>query len=267
MFGNIQPVTKNLLLLNIAMFLLTLFFEYSGNSLDLGNLLGAHYFGTPLFQPYQLVSHFFMHGGFLHIFMNMYILIMFGSFLERLWGPKRYFILYVAAALGSVLLYNIVGSVQIMEYKSIIGNDEVLAGINGMIRENGFAAKTISELNQDIYETVVYASNHGITSLDQLKAVQAYAAKSYVPMVGASGAIFGLLAAFAILFPNTELMLIFPPIPIKAKWLIGGYFLLEVYNSFQNNVGDNVAHLAHVGGAIVGAIMVLIWRRTGKNFY
>ena len=86
-------------------------------------------------------------------------------------------------------------------------------------------------------------------------------------MVGASGAIFGLLAAFAILFPNTELMLIFPPIPIKAKWLIGGYFVFEVYSSFQNNAGDNVAHLAHVGGAIVGAIIVLIWRRKGQNFY
>mgnify|MGYP000934307354 FL=1 len=103
--------------------------------------------------------------------------------------------------------------------------------------------------------------------MQQLDAVTEYTIKSYVPLVGASGAIFGLLAAFAILFPNTELMLIFPPIPLKAKWLIGGYFVIEVYNSFQNNAGDNVAHLAHVGGAIVGAIIVLIWRKKGKNFY
>jgi membrane associated rhomboid family serine protease len=267
MFGNIQPVTKNLLLLNVAMFLLMLFFEYQGQGVDLGSLLGGHYFGTPLFEPYQLVSHFFMHGNFFHILMNMYILVMFGSFLERLWGPKRYFILYVAAALGSILLYNIVGYIQILEYKNIIGDEHVIAGINGMIRENGFAAKSIAELNEDIYQCVVYASNHGVTSIEQLKAVQNYAIKSYIPMVGASGAIFGLLAAFAILFPNTELMLLFPPIPIKAKWLIGGYFVFEVYSSFQNNAGDNVAHLAHVGGAIVGAILVLIWRRTGKNFY
>ena len=266
MFSNIQPVTKNLLLLNVAMFLLTLFFESQGQT-DLGRLLGAHYFNSPLFEPYQLVSHFFMHGGFFHIFMNMYILVMFGSFLERLWGPKRYFILYVAAALGSVILYNIVGYIQIEEYKNIIGNSEVIAGINGMIRENGFSVRSMEQLNDDVYQTVVYASNHGIHTLEQLKAVQSYAAKSYIPMVGASGAIFGLLAAFAILFPNTELMLIFPPIPIKAKWLIGGYFVFEVYSSFQNNAGDNVAHLAHVGGAIVGAILVLIWRRTGKNFY
>lgn len=259
MFGNIQPVTKNLLLLNIAMFLLTLFFEYQGQGIDLGSLLGAHYFGTPLFEPYQLVSHFFMHGGFFHIFMNMYILVMFGSFLERLWGPKRYFILYIASALGAVLLYNSVGFFQILELKNTIHNPNAIAALNGLLRETG-GHITDSNLME-------IAQRYGITTQAQYNALGDYAVKSIVPMVGASGAIFGLLAAFAILFPNTELMLIFPPIPIKAKWLIGGYFVFEVYSSFQNNVGDNVAHLAHVGGAIIGAILVLIWRRTGKNFY
>lgn len=259
MFGNIQPVTKNLLLLNVAMFLLTLFFEYQGQGIDLGSLLGAHYFGTPLFEPYQLVSHFFMHGNFFHILMNMYILVMFGSFLERLWGPKRYFILYIASALGAVLLYNSVGFFQILELKETIHNSNAVAALNGLLRETGGHIT-----NANLMEI---AQRYGITTQVQYDALGDYAIKSIVPMVGASGAIFGLLAAFAILFPNTELMLLFPPIPIKAKWLIGGYFVFEVYSSFQNNAGDNVAHLAHVGGAIVGAILVLIWRRTGKNFY
>lgn len=259
MFGNIQPVTKNLLLLNVAMFLLTLFFEYQGQGIDLGSLLGAHYFGTPLFEPYQLISHFFMHGNFFHILMNMYILVMFGSFLERLWGPKRYFILYVASALGAVLLYNSVGFFQILELKETIHNSNAIAALNGLLRETG---GHITDAN-----LMEIAQRYGITTQVQYNALGDYAIKSIVPMVGASGAIFGLLAAFAILFPNTELMLLFPPIPIKAKWLIGGYFVFEVYSSFQNNAGDNVAHLAHVGGAIVGAILVLIWRRTGKNFY
>lgn len=266
MFANIQPVTKNLLLLNIAMFLLTLFFEYQPNLVDLGNLLGAHYFNTPLFEPYQLVSHFFMHGSFLHIFMNMYILVMFGSFLERLWGPKRYFVLYVVSALGAIILYNLVGYFQVEGLKSAIGNNEVLAGVNGIIRDNGYHIKNVEEYRNLINEIRYYAFEHGI-SMNKLDIITEYTIKSCTPMVGASGAIFGLLAAFAILFPNTELMLIFPPIPIKAKWLIGGYFVFEVYNSFQHNAGDNVAHLAHVGGAIVGAIIVLIWRRNGKNFY
>lgn len=259
MFGNIQPVTKNLLLLNVGMFLLTVFFEYQGQGVNLGSLLGAHYFGTPLFEPYQLVTHFFMHGGFFHIFMNMYILVMFGSFLERLWGPKRYFILYIASALGSILLYNGVGFFQILELKDAIHNSDAIAALNGLLKETGG-----NITDQNLMEI---AQRYGITTQVQFDALADYAIKSIVPMVGASGAIFGLLAAFAILFPNTELMLLFPPIPIKAKWLIGGYFVLEVYNSFQTYQGDNVAHLAHVGGAIVGAVMVLIWRRTGKNFY
>lgn len=265
MFANIQPVTKNLLLLNIAMALLTAFFDSQANGIDLGSLLGVHYFGTPLFQPYQLVSHFFMHasilsrnGGFLHILMNMYILVMFGSFLERLWGAKRYFILYVASALGAVILYNGVGFFQIMELKNIIHNSDAIATLNGLLKETGGHVT-----DQNLVEI---AQRYGFNQV-QYDALVDYTIKSIIPMVGASGAIFGLMAAFAILFPNTQLMLIFPPIPIKAKWLIGGYFVFEVYSSFQNNVGDNVAHLAHVGGAIVGAILVLIWRRTGKNFY
>lgn len=259
MFGNIQPVTKNLLLLNVAMFLLTLFFHYQGSGIDLEGMLGGHYFDTPLFEPYQIVSHFFMHGGILHIFMNMYILVMFGSFLERLWGPKRYFALYLASALGAYLLYSGVGFFQITELKATINNPEALAALNGFLKETGRNVVT---------EDVIHiAQRYGVPPGVQFNALLQYTVKSTVPMVGASGAIFGLLAAFAILFPNTELMLIFPPIPIKAKWLIGGYFVFEVYNSFQNNAGDNVAHLAHVGGAIVGAIIVLVWRRTGKNFY
>ncbi|WP_343633261.1 rhomboid family intramembrane serine protease [Fluviicola sp.] len=265
MFGNIQPVTKNLLLLNIAMALLTAFFDSQG-TIDLGSLLGAHYFNTPLFEPYQLVSHFFMHqsildpnGGFLHIFMNMYVLVVFGSFLERLWGPKRFFMLYVASALGAYLLYSGIGAFQVMELKRLIGDEHIISGMNSILKEYGRSEECIAALNR-------FLSDQNINDV-QTAAIHSYLNKSFVPMVGASGAIFGLMAAFAILFPNTQLMLIFPPIPIKAKWLIGGYFLFEVYYSFQKNQGDHVAHLAHVGGAIVGAIIVLIWRRTGKNFY
>lgn len=259
MFGNIAPVTKNLVLLNVALFILTYFFEVQGNQIDLGGMLSAHYIGSPLFEPYQVVTHFFMHGGFFHIFMNMYILIMFGSFLERLWGPKRYFLVYVLSALGAYLLYSGVGYFQIMELKKIIGDEHIIAGINGIIKEFGRSETTV-------YEISSFLSGQDVSNV-QIAAINAYRNISFVEMVGASGAIFGIMAAFAILFPNTELMLLFPPIPIKAKWLIGGYFLFEVYNSFQDNQGDHVAHLAHVGGAIVGAIIVLIWRKKGQNFY
>jgi membrane associated rhomboid family serine protease len=257
MFGNIAPVTKNLVLLNIVLFILTFFLQQKGIMLD--NLLAAHYIGTPLFQPYQIATYFFMHGGFFHIFMNMFILITFGSFLERLWGAKRYFMLYVASALGAYLLYSGVGFFQLIEIKKAIGDQHIIAGINGLLKEYGRTDEALAQINHFMYNKQV----SGI----QIQAIQAYLDKSLSGMVGASGAIFGIMAAFAILFPNTELMLLFPPIPIKAKYLIGGYFAFEVYNSFQNTVGDNIAHLAHVGGAIVGAVIVLIWRKKGQNFY
>ncbi len=258
MLANIPQVTKNLLLLNILMFVLDIFFSSRG--LNLGQMFGAHYFGTPLFEPYQIVSHFFMHGGLMHIFFNMYALVMFGSFLERLWGPKRYFILYVASALGAFLLYNGVGFFQILDYKEIINNDSLIAGINGIIRDNPLNEQTLIEIEG-------FMIRQGVDSQIVADAISEYVIKSYIPMVGASGAIFGIMAAFAILFPNTELMLLFPPIPLKAKWLIGGYFLIELYASFQETQGDNVAHLAHVGGAIVGGVLVLIWRKNRHHFY
>lgn len=256
MFGNLGPITKNLIILNVILFILTWFFGTKGINLE--QLLGAHYFGTPLFQPYQIVSHFFMHGGILHIFMNMFVLAMFGTFLERIWGPKRYFMFYIASALGAFLLYNGVGYFQIVQLKQEIGNAYAIADLNGMIKEYGGLG--YDQLN-------FIATKYQINDPVAQEALVNYYIKARIPMVGASGAIFGIMAAFALLFPNTELMLLFPPIPIKAKYLVGGYFLFEVYNSIYTSQGDSVAHLAHVGGAIVGGIIVLYWRKKGKNFW
>lgn len=246
--NNIPTVTKNILILNVIFYIATL--GLMSNELNLIQLLGAHYINTPLFQPYQIVTHFFMHSpDIFHILFNMLMLVMFGSHLERIWGPKRFFIFYISAALGSFALYNGIGVLQILELK----NKLLLIGYD------------ITALNQDLiaenYKNILL-----ITPESELL-LQEYATKVYTPMVGASGAIFGIMAAFAYLFPNTELMLLFPPIPIKAKYLIGAYFIFEVYASFQDRVGDNVAHLAHVGGAIVGFILVMIWNKKDKTHF
>jgi membrane associated rhomboid family serine protease len=244
-FNNIPAVTKNILILNILFYFASSVF--SSSEMDLFSILGAHYINSPLFQPFQIVTHFFMHApDFFHILFNMMMLVMFGSHLERIWGGKRFFIFYVASAIGAFALYNGIGVFQIIELKS-------------QIQALGY---DIYELNESILtkSAFEFSPNHQVL-------LSNYATKILTPMVGASGAIFGIMAAFAYLFPNTELMLLFPPIPIKAKFLIGGYFLLEVYLSFQNNVGDNIAHLAHVGGAIVGFILVFIWNRNKKTFY
>jgi membrane associated rhomboid family serine protease len=241
MLNNLPQVTKNILILNIMFFVATLILETQ--KIDLVSQFGAHYVNSPLFQPFQIVTHFFMHGGIFHIFFNMWLFVMLGAYLERIWGPKRFFIFYIATALGAFGLYNIMGVYELEVLKNqLVQQGFDLNEINNMIR-NG-------EYNQAAF--IDNSSYHD------------YVINSFTPMVGASGAVFGIMAAFAILFPNTEFMIYFM-FPIKAKFLVGGYLLLEMYLAYQDNAGDNTAHLAHVGGAIVGGIIVLIWRKTDKN--
>jgi len=225
-------------------FLATLILQTKG--IDLTANLGAHYVNSPLFKPYQIVTHFFMHGGFFHILFNMYLFAILGAYLEQIWGPKRFFIFYMATALGAFALYNVMGVYEIQQLKALI----IKEGFN------------LNEINQ----LIINDNRDGLMATNS-QAVVNYASQSFTPIVGASGAIFGVMAAFAILFPNTEFRLYFA-IPVKAKYFVAAYFLIEVYLSFQNNANDNTAHLAHVGGAIVGAIIVLFWRKADRsNFW
>ncbi len=230
-------------------FVVSIVLAQNGN--DISRMLGAHYFNSFLFQPFQIVTHMFMHSitDFFHILFNMILLIMFGGHLERVWGSKRYFIFYIACGLGAIVLYNSIGMFQIYELKNaLIADGYDLRILNNQLSAENFESIQIhSEASQEL--------------------LQNYINLSFSTLVGASGAIFGLLAGFAMLFPNTELMLLFPPIPIKAKYLIGGYLAFEVYSSIYRS-GDQIAHLAHVGGAVVGIIIILIWRKRDRtNFY
>ena len=253
--SSIPQVTKNILLLNVMFYVVTEVLELQG--INLRGTLGAHYVNSPLFQPYQIVTHFFMHGDFFHIFFNMWLFIMLGGFLERLWGPKRFFIFYISSAMGAFALYNAIGVYQLIELSNIIGSRVNMDEFNLIIAQS----EGLDELNSNLTQFFQNVPNVNI------EAVREYISLSYTPMVGASGAIFGVMAAFAILFPNTEFMLYFA-IPVKAKYLVGAYFLIEVYQAFQNQANDPVAHLAHIGGAIVGVILVLIWRKQDRaNFW
>ncbi len=246
MFNNIPQVTKNLLILNVLFFLATIIFE-SSYGIRLSHYLGVHYINTPLFKPFQIVTHMFMHSGLRHIFFNMFALVLFGSLLENLWGPKRYFIFYLTCGIGAFLVMNVAGMWEVNSLKSILSD----AGVDIQVLNNRL---------RDGYSTIT--NDDYINSL-----IDDYAKMSLTPMVGASGAIFGISAAFALLFPNTEISLFLIPIPIRVKYLIGAYFLLELYYSF-NQPGDSIAHLAHVGGAIVGGTIVLIQKKRDKtNFW
>ncbi|MEY4602863.1 MAG: hypothetical protein RIT43_155 [Bacteroidota bacterium] len=244
--NNIPQVTKNLLILNILTYIGA--FVFSGKGIDVYAVLGTHYLNSPLFKPFQVITYMFMHSlnDFTHILFNMLILVMFGSHLERIWGPKRYFLFYFACGFGAFLLYNSIGMYEIFQLKQQM----LQFGID------------VDVVNHKIREGFV---NHIVSSSEDEHAVlQRYYDLSTSTMAGASGALFGIMAGFAVLFPNTELMLLFPPIPIKAKYLIGAYLIFEIYNSLYA-VNDHVAHLAHVGGAVVGIILVLFWRKTDRN--
>lgn len=209
--------------------------------IDLTDILGLHYIGSHDFKPYQLVTHMFMHGGFLHLAFNMFALWMFGRVLESVWGPKRFFIFYFVTGLGAALFYSLV---NYFEFQYIAA------------RMNPADVQAVME--------------HGAEILKQGQNYVGQAGKLNlilnVPTVGASGAVFGVLLGFGMLFPNTQLMLLFPPIPIKAKYFVIGYGLIELFGGITNT-GGNIAHFAHVGGMLFGFIMIKYWNKRSNHFY
>ena len=231
-FSHLPEVIKNLLIINCLLFLATISLESYG--INLTSLLGLHQFQSPNFKPYQLITHFFMHGSFTHLFFNMFALWMFGKTLENVWGPKRFLIYYITTALGAALLHLLVSQYQIVDLS------------------NNFPS--FLELAKDgLYNT----GNEKSLRLTQLV---------NTPTVGASGAVFGILLAFGMLFPNTLLYVYFA-IPIKAKYFVLMYGFLELYLGFSNNPADNVAHFAHLGGMIFGFILLKYWQKNHRQFY
>ena len=236
---NISPVVKNILLINIVFYIAQWTFPAITQNLELYPI------SSQQFRPWQLATHFFMHSTFSigHIFFNMFALVIFGSQLEKVWGPQRFLSYYIICALGASILHL---SVNYLRIHNI---------------EAGLSSEDLELFSNSGYEAFQKGMNFKDPILAQLNLLH------HTPMIGASGAIFGLLAAFGYLFPNTELMLLFPPIPIKAKYFVIGYAVLELYLGVSNNPSDNVAHFAHLGGALIGILIVLYWGKNRNNFF
>jgi membrane associated rhomboid family serine protease len=230
------PVVKNLLIINV-LFLLATFVRP-----DLVHTLGLHYWKSQDFAPYQVVTHFFMHGGIAHIFFNMFALWMFGGPLENVWGPKRFLLFYIVTALGAAVVHLIVIHLRLEQLTAELPSEM----LNEIIRNGGEVIRSGQRYTDSAMDAVNGLYNG--------------------PTVGASGAVFGILLGFAMLFPNVYLYLYFA-IPIKAKYVVAGYVLIELYLGFVNSPGDNVAHFAHLGGALFGFILIKIWQRSRKRFY
>ncbi|MET0570740.1 MAG: rhomboid family intramembrane serine protease [Pedobacter agri] len=230
----IPPVVKNLLIINILFFAAT----YLLPNLHLDDLLAVYYFDSPKFEFWQPVSYMFMHGGLAHIFFNMFALYSFGSILEQRWGPKKFLIFYFITGLGALFLQ---WAVQAFEVHQILGS----------ITANG-------KLNLiDLYN----ATDASPAEVKTLFGIY------FGGMLGASGAIFGLLVGFGMLYPNAELLIMFIPVPVKAKYIIPVYILVELSLGVASIAGDSVAHYAHLGGALIGFILVKIWKDKNDTFY
>lgn len=266
-FEILPPVIKNLVIINVLVFLLQKAVA-SYSSVDMETLFGLHHIKSPLFQPWQIITHLFLHGSLGHIFFNMFSLWMFGAVLENLWGSKKFITFYLICGIGAALLHL---TFLWFDYSEML-NQLVL------IKQSptpGKIASFFNEFKLDRFQGGAEAVNSYVSNPNDLSArsaainfINQYTyLKLSVPTIGASGAISGVLAAFLYLFPNTYLYLYFL-FPVKAKWLGLFYFGRELFFAISNSEGDNVAHWAHLGGALVGFLLVLTWNKQNRqNFY
>lgn len=270
-FAQIPQVTKNLIIINVIVYLATVVFEMRGISLT--RMLGLFYPGSDYFRSFQPISHMFMHGGIGHLFFNMFALYMFGRVLESVWGPRRFLFFYLVTGLGAAALHTFVNYLEIAPMvKSITAfsntpTPELFSSFinkyQSTIQHMGFSRPSVMEFAarwHDMPKSSAYEME-AVSFLEKLKQ-----ARMNIPTIGASGAVFGVLLGFGMLFPNTQLMLLFPPIPIKAKYFVIGYGLIELFLGLSNS-GSNVAHFAHLGGMIFGFILIKYWNKNTKTFY
>ena len=216
--NNIPTMTKNLLIINVLAYLATSVLQMRG--VDLKSLLGLHFFLASDFHIYQFLTYMFLHGSFTHILFNMFALWMFGSVIERVWGPRKFLFYYICCGIGAGFTQELV---QYADYS--------IQGIAAYQYVNAGGVQMTTNAYINIWTTI-----------------------------GASGAVYGILLAFGMIFPNERLFIIPFPFPIKAKWLIVGYVAIELFSA-MSGPGDGVAHMAHLGGMLFGFLLIRYWQK------
>lgn len=237
MMNNMTDTVKQLLILNILFFIGAQFVPQATD------LLALQYFESDKFKLWQPISHMFMHGDLMHIFFNMFALVSFGSALEHFWGPKKFLFFYFSCGIGAALIHSGINYYHFHDgLNTLISNGFKETEILNLINEGKFMTSWQAVLSPNTFENMIGA---------------------LTPTVGASGAIYGLLVAFAFMFPNAELALLFIPVPIKAKYFVPGIVLLDLFSGVTGYsiFGGGIAHFAHVGGALFGFLMMWYWKK------
>jgi len=241
----LTPVVKQILIGCIVLFIGTQLLA-GRNDIDLYAMLSMHYPMNPLFKPWQIITHMFMHGGLAHIAFNMFAMVSIGVIIEKIMGSKRFLQLFFFSGLGAIALHLGIQAIQIHNLTGLWFPDLQALGLKvdgDRIFSDGVVIKTKEDLD-------------------------AIGSMFFQSIVGASGALYGILVAFAFLFPNTELIFMFIPFPIKAKYLVPIIIGLDIVFGFGNFKWDPVAHFAHLGGAITGLALVYFWRKNDRqNFW
>jgi membrane associated rhomboid family serine protease len=267
-FSILPPVVKNLIIINGLLFLIGVVLE-ERFGYNLNQKFGLYYPESTLFRPFQILTHIFMHGSFMHLFFNMFSLWMFGSALENHWGPKRFFIYYFATGFGAAALHLGINAYEINQVKEVINAYLANPSYEAFyeIQQIDTRLFGVDQLQDFLRNWSTDKANPQYTQYSREIAEALLQRKLNVPTVGASGAVYGLLLAFGMLFPNTLLFMIFIPVPIKAKYFVMLYGLLELYQGISNNPGDNVAHFAHLGGMLFGFILIKYWNKTRRDTF
>jgi membrane associated rhomboid family serine protease len=240
-FNILPPVVKNLLIIN-GLFFLGSFIVSSRFGIDVFDILGLHYWSSEGFAPYQIVTHMFMHGSLGHIFSNMLALWMFGSVLENIWGGKRFLIYYFVTGLGAAIIHNMAKAIDIYNLSQLLDPVNL-----AMVKNEGYQ---VLQQGKNFTDETMRALNDAINT----------------PTVGASGAVFGILLAFGMLFPNTLIYLYFA-IPVKAKYFVIAYGAFELFQGLRNDPGDNIAHFAHLGGMLFGFFLIKYWNKNNRKSF
>ncbi|OWP77934.1 rhomboid family intramembrane serine protease [Flavobacterium oreochromis] len=238
----ITPTVKQLLIINVICFIGAQLVPQSEQ------ILALHYFQSTSFRPWQFLTYMFMHGNFMHILFNMFALYSFGSALEHFWGAKKFLFFYISCGIGAGLIHSGVNYIHFQEgFNTLVSNGQKPAEIYEILKEGKYDLGWEQILSQKDFSSFLSA---------------------YIsPAVGASGAIYGLLTAFAFMFPNAELMMMFIPVPIKAKYFVPILVALDLFSGMTGSslFGGNIAHFAHVGGALIGFLMMWYWKKNSFN--
>ncbi|MBO7226508.1 MAG: rhomboid family intramembrane serine protease [Bacteroidales bacterium] len=268
-FRVLPTIVKNLIIINIIFYIATLAFR-SAFGIDLTDYLGLYFFKSENFHFYQYVTYMFMHGDFQHIFFNMFALWMFGNVLENYWGPKRFLTFYFVTGIGAAIVHTIVIGIDYFGIQAAINayaenpNPEAFVNLVQSELSSVLTSEKVAMANSLLNEWQMnFASNseYAIQSVDMAQSF--LASRANIATVGASGAVYGILLAFGMMFPNEYIYLYFF-LPMKAKWFVLGYGLIELVSGVLST-GDGIAHFAHLGGMIFGFFLIKYWKKQDIN--